>query len=97
MSGFVVGDAKAKLLRKVGLATADHANEILLGEIPAGLARRLAGHADPFLDVGAGVTASSKRGFVQERRTPPGAIVRLRREEADDSSFELPQVEKKVG
>jgi UDP-N-acetylglucosamine acyltransferase len=40
---------------------------------------------------------SSKRGFVQERRTPPGAIVRLRREEADDSSFELPQVEKKVG
>jgi UDP-N-acetylglucosamine acyltransferase len=35
-----------------------------------------------------------KRGFVQERRTPPGAIVRLRREEADDTSFEL---EKKVG
>jgi UDP-N-acetylglucosamine acyltransferase len=37
---------------------------------------------------------TGKRGFVQERRTPPGAIVRLRREEADDSSFEL---EKKVG
>jgi hypothetical protein len=37
---------------------------------------------------------TGKRGFVQERRTPPGAIVRLRREEADDASFEL---EKKVG
>ncbi len=38
-----------------------------------------------------------KRGFVQERRTPPGAIVRLRRDEADDESFEMPQREKKVG
>jgi UDP-N-acetylglucosamine acyltransferase len=38
-----------------------------------------------------------KRGFVQERRTPPGAIVRLRRDDADDSSLELPQQEKKVG
>jgi UDP-N-acetylglucosamine acyltransferase len=41
--------------------------------------------------------ASGNRGFVQERRTPPGAIVRLRRDEADDTSFELPQAEKKVG
>ncbi len=38
-----------------------------------------------------------KRGFVQERRTPPGAIVRLRRDDADDTTFELPQAEKKVG
>lgn len=38
-----------------------------------------------------------KRGFVQERRTPPGAIVRLRRDDADDTSFSLPEVEKKVG
>jgi UDP-N-acetylglucosamine acyltransferase len=38
-----------------------------------------------------------KRGFVQERRTPPGAIVRLRRDEADDTSFAMPEAEKKVG
>ena len=38
-----------------------------------------------------------KRGFIQERRTPPGAIVRLRREDVDDTSFELPEFEKKVG
>ena len=38
-----------------------------------------------------------KRGFVQERRTPPGAIVRLRRDEIDDDSFALPEAEKKVG
>jgi UDP-N-acetylglucosamine acyltransferase len=38
-----------------------------------------------------------KRGFVQERRTPPGAIVRLRRDETEDSEFEMPQREKKVG
>jgi UDP-N-acetylglucosamine acyltransferase len=41
--------------------------------------------------------ATGKRGFVQERRTPPGAIVRLRRDEADDTTVELPQAEKKVG
>jgi UDP-N-acetylglucosamine acyltransferase len=42
----------------------------------------------------------SKRGFVQERRTPPGAIVRLLREdeaEADDRPAALPEAEKKVG
>jgi UDP-N-acetylglucosamine acyltransferase len=39
-----------------------------------------------------------KRGFVQERRTPPGAIVRLMRDEADETSVEaMPIVEKKVG
>jgi UDP-N-acetylglucosamine acyltransferase len=37
-----------------------------------------------------------KRGFVQERRTPPGAIVRLHRDE-DAEPVELPQAEKKVG
>jgi UDP-N-acetylglucosamine acyltransferase len=38
-----------------------------------------------------------KRGFVQERRTPPGAIVRLVREDADESMITLPEAEKKVG
>jgi UDP-N-acetylglucosamine acyltransferase len=38
-----------------------------------------------------------KRGFVQERRTPPGAIVRLVRDEAEDDTIALPEVEKKVG
>ena len=38
-----------------------------------------------------------KRGFVQERRTPPGAIVRLRRDDADDDTFAMPEAEKKVG
>ncbi len=41
--------------------------------------------------------SGGKRGFVHERRTPPGAIVRLRREDADDESFALPEAEKKVG
>jgi len=40
---------------------------------------------------------SGKRGFVQERRTPPGAIVRLVREEEADDQVALPEVEKKVG
>jgi UDP-N-acetylglucosamine acyltransferase len=38
-----------------------------------------------------------KRGFVQERRTPPGAIVRLMRDESDDNSIAYPEAEKKVG
>ena len=33
-------------------------------------------------------SSGGKRGFVQERRTPPGAIVRLRRDETDDNAFE---------
>jgi UDP-N-acetylglucosamine acyltransferase len=41
--------------------------------------------------------SGGKRGFVQERRTPPGAIVRLMRDEADDSAERLRDVEKKVG
>jgi UDP-N-acetylglucosamine acyltransferase len=42
--------------------------------------------------------SSGKRGFVQERRTPPGAIVRLMREDADESTIEtMPAAEKKVG
>jgi UDP-N-acetylglucosamine acyltransferase len=40
---------------------------------------------------------AGKRGFVQERRTPPGAVVRLMREDADDAIVALPEVEKKVG
>jgi UDP-N-acetylglucosamine acyltransferase len=38
---------------------------------------------------------SGKRGFVQERRTPPGAIVRLLRE--DDEAATTAEAEKKVG
>jgi UDP-N-acetylglucosamine acyltransferase len=38
-----------------------------------------------------------KRGFVQERRTPPGAVVRLVRDDAEDGAATLPDVEKKVG
>jgi UDP-N-acetylglucosamine acyltransferase len=38
-----------------------------------------------------------KRGFVQERRTPPGAIVRLVRDDADDTTEAIPAAEKKVG
>jgi UDP-N-acetylglucosamine acyltransferase len=40
---------------------------------------------------------TGQRGFVQERRTPPGAIVRLMREDVDDTADRLPEVEKKVG
>ncbi len=38
-----------------------------------------------------------KRGFVQERRTPPGAVVRLVRDDADETTVAMPEVEKKVG
>jgi UDP-N-acetylglucosamine acyltransferase len=38
-----------------------------------------------------------KRGFVQERRTPPGAVVRLVRDDADEPTIALPEAEKKVG
>jgi hypothetical protein len=41
--------------------------------------------------------AGGKRGYVQERRTPPGAIVRLMRDEADETTDTVPEVEKKVG
>jgi UDP-N-acetylglucosamine acyltransferase len=51
----------------------------------------------PFFSIG-------NRGFVQERRTPPGAVVRLMRDEADDAEARhdvrevpLPEIEKKVG
>jgi UDP-N-acetylglucosamine acyltransferase len=38
-----------------------------------------------------------KRGFVQERRTPPGAIVRLMREDDADEATTLRVAEKKAG
>jgi UDP-N-acetylglucosamine acyltransferase len=38
-----------------------------------------------------------KRGFVQERRTPPGAIVRLMRDENEEKSVPFQEAEKKVG
>jgi UDP-N-acetylglucosamine acyltransferase len=41
--------------------------------------------------------AGGKRGFVQERRMPPGAIVRLVRDDTDDVPLPMPEVEKKVG
>jgi hypothetical protein len=43
--------------------------------------------------------SSGKRGFVQERRTPPGAIVRLMRDDADEATTveTMPAAEKKVG
>jgi UDP-N-acetylglucosamine acyltransferase len=40
--------------------------------------------------------AGGKRGFVQERRTPPGAIVRLVRDDTDEP-LHMPEAEKKVG
>jgi len=41
---------------------------------------------------------SGERGFVQERRTPPGAIVRLLREDEEEEEAKLlPEAEKKVG
>jgi hypothetical protein len=41
--------------------------------------------------------AGGKRGFVQERRTPPGAVVRLVRDDPDDATVSVREVEKKVG
>jgi UDP-N-acetylglucosamine acyltransferase len=40
---------------------------------------------------------SGNRGFVQERRTPPGAIVRLMRDDDDQDTWSLHEAEKKVG
>jgi UDP-N-acetylglucosamine acyltransferase len=41
--------------------------------------------------------STGKRGFVQERRTPPGAIVRLMRDDTDETTESMPAAEKKVG
>ncbi|MCC7474533.1 MAG: acyl-ACP--UDP-N-acetylglucosamine O-acyltransferase [Pirellulales bacterium] len=41
--------------------------------------------------------SSGKRGFVQERRTPPGAIVRIHRDDADEAASVPQELEKKVG
>jgi UDP-N-acetylglucosamine acyltransferase len=40
---------------------------------------------------------AGKRGFVQERRTPPGAVVRLLRDDDEDAVATLADAEKKVG
>jgi UDP-N-acetylglucosamine acyltransferase len=40
---------------------------------------------------------NNKRGFVQERRTPPGAIVRLVREDEEEAAPPVFEAEKKVG
>jgi UDP-N-acetylglucosamine acyltransferase len=60
--------------------------DVLEIEFPVGPAAEFR----PFFDDG-------KRGFVQERRTPPGAIVRLVREDETDEAEMLPVREKKVG
>jgi UDP-N-acetylglucosamine acyltransferase len=52
-----------------------------------------AGPASEFLPFFLG----GKRGFVQERRTPPGAIVRLMRDDAEETIETAPAAEKKVG
>ena len=40
---------------------------------------------------------NGKRGYVQERRTPPGAIVRLVRDDAEPATMPMPEAEKKAG
>ena len=40
---------------------------------------------------------SGTRGFVQERRTPPGAVVRLVRDDDEDAITTIAETEKKVG
>jgi UDP-N-acetylglucosamine acyltransferase len=40
---------------------------------------------------------NNKRGFVQERRTPPGAIVRLLREDDDEAAAPVVEAEKMAG
>jgi UDP-N-acetylglucosamine acyltransferase len=64
----------------------DELLELLAVEFPEGPAAEFR----PFFLAG-------KRGFVQERRTPPGAIVRLMREEDADETVVMPAAEKKVG
>jgi len=59
--------------------------DMLRLEFPTGPAAEF----EPFFRAG-------KRGFVQERRTPPGAIVRLVRDEQEDTEA-TPAVEKKAG
>ena len=80
-------DLKAayRLIYRGGLSW-DETLETLRAEFPSGPAAEFF----PFF-------TSGKRGFVQERRTPPGAIVRLLRDDADDAAVSFPEVEKKVG
>jgi UDP-N-acetylglucosamine acyltransferase len=40
---------------------------------------------------------AGKRGFIQERRTPPGAVVRLVRDDEEGEVAALAEAEKKVG
>ena len=61
-----------RVIYRSGLAW-DEMLDVLCLEFPAGPAAEF----EPFFRVG-------KRGFVQERRTPPGATVRLVRDDAED-------------
>jgi UDP-N-acetylglucosamine acyltransferase len=76
--------AAYKMIYRSGLAW-DEILDVLALEFPEGPAAEFRPF---FLD--------GKRGFVQERRTPPGAIVRLHRDD-EVEPVELPQAEKKVG
>ena len=77
-----------RIIYRSGLAW-DELLDVLQLEFPAGPASEFV----PFFIVG-------KRGFVQERRTPPGATVRLVRDDAEDddaSAAAEPALEKKAG
>ena len=68
MAGFVVGDAETEIGGQVGFAAADRADNILHGHVPASLARRLAGHADPLFHVGPGMSAPPRADRRQRSR-----------------------------
>jgi UDP-N-acetylglucosamine acyltransferase len=74
-----------RVIYRHGLMWQEMLNE-LRAQFPTGAASEFA----PFF-------LGGKRGFVQERRTPPGAVVRLMRDDADDTTVEMPVAEKKVG
>jgi UDP-N-acetylglucosamine acyltransferase len=89
-AGFTVDEmrqlkAAYHLIYRSGLVWAEML-DLLAVEFPVGPASEFR----PFFLAG-------KRGFVQERRTPPGAIVRLVRDDDADDSITLPAAEKKVG
>lgn len=90
-AGFTLADtgqlkAAYRMIYRSGLAW-DEMLDALRVQFPVGPAAEFL----PFF------LAGGKRGFVQERRTPPGAIVRLMREEDDETAARTIEAEKKVG
>jgi UDP-N-acetylglucosamine acyltransferase len=75
--------AAYRVIYRSGLAWAEMLDVLQL-EFPTGAASEFA----PFF-------AEGKRGFVQERRTPPGATIRLMRDDSNESTNV--EFEKKVG